>query len=128
MAVFIIEKMSTLRRGPEIPAALFERRFPGAGLEIDHIDILVLAAIEVAHKLVLRVIDPDRPALLGGGFNIAEGIIGKSEKFFLQGTVDTKITEVLVPFLLDLLLGLEPFVKPMPENEVGRILVRDLRF
>ncbi|MBA7701308.1 hypothetical protein ES703_110043 [subsurface metagenome] len=119
MPVIIIQQVASIRGRSEIPATFLKGEVAGSCLQVINIDILIASSFEISHQFVFLVVKTDSPAKFRSRYHLSYFFIGKSQKFFLFDTVDTKIAEIFIPFFLNLLHGLKPFIQPMPDDKVG---------
>ena len=107
-------------------SGLLERQLAVARLHVDDVDVLVAAAVEVAHQLVLADVVADGELLLRRGVHAPHGVVGQADELVLPDPVDGQVAEVLVHLLLHLLLRLQARVLVVPEHEVHLLVLRRL--
>ena len=69
--------------GPVYPARLLQRELPLAGPQVDDVDVLVAAAVEVAHQLVLADVGADRELAPSAPASRCARVVGQPDELLL---------------------------------------------
>ena len=95
-----------------------------AGLEIDDEDVLVAAAVEAAHQLVLAIVAAESPAALPGRQrHVTHRIVGEPDELLRRHAILGDVVVGAIARLLDFLLRLQPRILVVPQHEVDLVLV-----
>ncbi len=126
MAVLVVVELRPVDGRLAGVARLLERQLPVARLHVDDVDVLVAAAVEVAHQLVLADVVAEGELPLRRRGHAPHGVVGQADEPVLLDPVDGEVAEAPVRLLLHLLLRLQPRVLVVPQDEVHLLLFRGL--